>query len=262
MKIREVGMVFILGLLLFLAILIVHRPEHSVIQDDLFNTQTLPEDELDALLLARGVDASIITYIPVWEKQYLIDCGVETVSFSDGSNHADDGWKESGVNQSSSDDFSMRIIFANFQKERAGEIYPCYRIIILYEWRKLPVWTGSDSLRLVYDDKVWTPWSDDVRQVDYVRKKGEVIKAVATKFLEVAKIGDLTWGIDIKRKPGNIVRDGYVAITLEGRKKLGEREEGDTGIQVRYMHDAMWTKYEVMVRRFLYEKDGDGYFSE
>lgn len=236
MKVKKNILIALSALFIFLFLFIfAPKKADSDLQNNLLDAGILPESELDILLLERGIDKSIIEHIPVLEKQYLINCEVQAISFGEEISSV---WESCDVNKLHSNDFSLRTIFARIRKERGGEFYPCYRVIVIYEWKKLPVWTGNDNLFLKYDDKVWTPRDDDYMLINYERKKDSIIKLFSTKDIQFVTPGTFLWEIDIRRELGSVVRDGYVAITLERRNCSKENEE-EAEIQICYTHNIM-----------------------
>lgn len=206
---------------------------------DLFDTETLPESELDTLLAERGIDASVIECIPVWEKQYLLDCDVDAASFGENANYA---WEHSnGYKKLSDENFSMQIIVARIWSGEGEKCYPLYHVIVAYEWRELPVWTIEDDLAIVWDDEVYLS-TGDYKRVDYTYKGSKVVKAVTEESLSSAASCVVSWGIDIKRSLGGSVKGGYVTVTLCKKNYFKENEEEPFEIQVCYTHNIATLK--------------------
>lgn len=205
---------------------------------DLFYTETLPEDELDRLLVERGIDTKIIAVLPIWEKQYLIDRNVDMASFGE-----EKEWNPGSVyGRLPKENFSMQMVVARIWEESGRESEPSYRLIIPYAWRKLPVWTGKDDLLLFIHD----PWMHyDDRKVEYVRERDGQIKQAREGGMRSAGSHAAQWEIDISRKFQSIVKDGYIAVTLtrkHGLESLEKKEKGEnTVFEVRicYTHNIM-----------------------
>lgn len=210
---------------------------------DLFNTTTLPEEELDVLLAERGIEASVIESIPVWEKQYLIDCDVDAASFGENINYELE--HSTGYKELSDKNFSMQVIVARIWKEEDEKRYPLYYIIALYEWKTLPVWTLEDELSFVWDENAYV--LSDYNQVNYVYKGGEIIKAVTETSLSSAAFGVICWGIDIKRSLRGSVKSGYATATLCKKNYFEENNEEPFEIQVSYTHNIATLKSGVIL---------------
>lgn len=237
--------------------------------EDLFGTETLPESELDALLSARGIDEAVIKCIPIWEKQYLIDSDVDAAIFGESVNT---DWENNDEYEKLPDDkFFMQIIVARIWREEGEKRYPVYHIIIPYEWKKLPVWTGEDDLVISWDEEKYLIEGsmETCRRVSYVRRGGKIAKAIAERSAYSAGFNHIFWTIDIKRAPGGVVKDGYATVTLSKKYSSQEHTEEPFEIQVSYAHNiasvrrgvavngkelnlrkSIWTRHYLLKKRY------------
>lgn len=234
-KQKEILIVFLV-LCLFAGLMMSGRHTYNP-EQDLFNTETLPESELDALLAERGIEEAVIECIPVWEKQYLIACDVDAVIFGEGVNTE---WERDNVYKKLADEeFSMQVIVARIWREENGKHYPAYHIIIPYAWEKLPVWTGEDDLIVLWDgEKYLIEGSmETCQKVDYVRRGGEVVRAITDRSAFGAGFYGIHWTIDIKRSLGGSVKDGYMTVTLCKKNASENSVEEPFEVQVCYTHN-------------------------
>lgn len=211
---------------------IVHESDKEY--DLCYNTETLPEDELDRLLSERGIDAGIIAALPIWEKQYLIDWNVDMASFGE-----DEYWNMgTAYGLLPKEKFTMQMIVARIW-QGIKEPYPMYRIVILYEWDKLPFWTKGDDLLLWFGDS-WL--YTDERKVDYVRDGDGRIQQAKKNSMCQGSFTGIAWTALLRRKFHNTIKDGYAAVTLFRKRDQVKEENEVLELYLTYSHIFMRLK--------------------
>lgn len=114
-------------------------------------------------------------------------------------------------------------------------------------------------MALVYKDKEYI--QEEWIQVCYIREHGQIKKALASRRAAFLTLNGFLFFLDLKNSYKNVLRDGYVAITLQRKDLYRNRKEqisqNDTlELHVCYAHGIMSGQSEVTLANDIKMIDG------